>query len=301
MFNNLTKKMKVIWLSSLAGVMTLFFVLGLGFSIPGMGLESLKFIKSVEKQIDQKIPKNKFVLDGQSSIYTDIMEKGILNTYIGDAVSTINFYEENSNRQTLIDEYSAYAKEWFNKTWGEKIANKQDVDLNTISHDLIEFDKSVAEKYHNYGYVHSGLEWLFKPGGIKSIFAQGTYDDALRQQTIIDQAAYKTATDATQKIPEGITVIKSAGTYIVNNKVWFFNLQNEVIEKLITAPKKILKNPNLKASDRPADITTNDLYHPNFTLGISLAKTGFVFLLVITPIVFGAAIPMIVLITIKRK
>ncbi|AGM25555.1 hypothetical protein [Spiroplasma chrysopicola] len=299
MFNNLSKKMKVIWLSSLAGVMTLFFVLGIGFSIPGMGLESLKFINSVEKQIDEKIPKNKFVLDGQNNSFQIIMENGILNTYIADAVSTINFYEQNNDRQDLIEEYSAYAKQWFDKTWGTAIEKKQDVDLNTISHDLIEFDKSVAEKYHNYGYVHTGLAWLFKPGGIKSIFAKATHDDALHQQTTIDQTTYDYLMQYTSQKPDGIKINSSAGTYIVNNKVWFFNVQNNVIVEMIEA--NIFKNHNLTKSDRPTDITVNDLYHPNFTLGINLAKTGFVFLLVLTPIVFGVAIPMIVLITIKRK
>ncbi|WP_233485583.1 hypothetical protein [Spiroplasma sp. ChiS] len=49
MLNNLSKKMKFIWLGILSGVLSIFLILGIGLTVPGMDLESLKFINSIFK------------------------------------------------------------------------------------------------------------------------------------------------------------------------------------------------------------------------------------------------------------
>ncbi len=48
MLSNLSKKIKFIWLGILIGILSIFFILGIGLTIPGMGLESLKFINSLK-------------------------------------------------------------------------------------------------------------------------------------------------------------------------------------------------------------------------------------------------------------
>lgn len=44
MLNNLSKKMKFIWLGILSGVLSIFLILGIGLTVPGMGLESLNLL-----------------------------------------------------------------------------------------------------------------------------------------------------------------------------------------------------------------------------------------------------------------
>ncbi|ALA97703.1 hypothetical protein SKUN_00813 [Spiroplasma kunkelii CR2-3x] len=55
--------------------------------------------------------------------------------------------------------------------WGPTIKKHENIDLYNVGLDLIEFDKTVAFKFHSYWYVNTGTQWMFKSGGIKQMFS----------------------------------------------------------------------------------------------------------------------------------
>ncbi|AHF60644.1 hypothetical protein P344_01170 [Spiroplasma mirum ATCC 29335] len=173
----------------------------------------------------------------------------------------------------------------------------------------MQFDISVAKKFRNYGYTHSGIEWfshhalgnLLKTNYKDSV----TYKDASHQQIILDQNNYDSnivggTTDATGFIPTNNPITTSLGTYIVNNKVWFLNTQIDNIIKAnnalvlpFTANSKTWITNNLETYDKNTDsvtrkeiATVNDYYQPNFTKAFYQTLIGAVFLIILTPI-FG--------------
>ena len=294
----------------LMGVSLLMFILmlslGNGLSAFGMGMESQKFINSVERSIDHYLPKGKVVLDSKGGAF-GLAKDTLKSAYESDAISTLTTQEINSS---IKDEYLKYADDSFDSRWGTYFGtDKKDIDLNEFSHELVQFDISVAKKFHNYGYTHSGIEW-FSHHALGDLLKtnykySATYQDASHQQIILDQNNYDVnivggTTDTTGFIPTNIPVTASLGTYIVNNKVWFLNTQidniikaNNALVSPFTANSKTWITNNLGTYDKNTDsvtrketATVNDYYQPNFTKAFYQTRIGAVFLIILTPI-FG--------------
>lgn len=297
-YNKLSKKWKLglgIGLVSFGGAFTL--TAGL-MTIPGMGLESQKFINSVEAQIDRILPKGKYVLDKTSMAYSMVVQNSLKASFLADALSTFDFASDDEN-QTMQKAYKDFVDNWWSANWAEKTEfEKEDIDLNDIGKNMIEFDKAVATKFHSYGYVHTGFSWMFSKGGFNDIFSSEMKTQAIGQQTIWDQATYE-STLAWQ--PTGLSEFKvtsSNGGNIVNNKVWLLNQQIEGLKLLVSLGNldlggiagfsqqeraldfdlNVLKDKNLTAESIASKVTVDDLYQPNFTSAINTQRAAIVML-----------------------
>ncbi|ALD66280.1 hypothetical protein [Spiroplasma cantharicola] len=260
---NIQSKSKKIILILILSFVAFFPILTIIMTVPGMGIESLTFINSVEKQIKRIMPKNKFVFDPNHPLYEEMMENVIKPSFKADALSTINF-EDSHEKEEFYLKYSNYSEEWYKKHWAEKVKNKEQIDLYDIGLNFIEFDKSVAEEFQSFGFVNTGIQWMFKSGGLKEIFSKNTYEMSLRQQTILDQSDYDDQMKYSGPGLNGIKIKHSVGTKIVNNKVWFLNTQIDSIKFALklTNPfmdKTLSKDQNIRY------VTVNDLKWPNFT------------------------------------
>ncbi|KAF0850942.1 hypothetical protein [Spiroplasma poulsonii] len=153
------------------------------------------------------------------------MNTVLKSSYEADILSSLNFYENPNQNEAIKKEYLAFADDWFNNRWGTTISNRKNIDLYDVGLDLIEFDKSVAVKFHSYGYVNTGIQWMFKSGGINQMFSSALHHHALVQQTINNQDNYNQMVDSTGPDINGLVVNKSVGTYLVNNKVWLDGLK----------------------------------------------------------------------------
>gem|GEM_PF-835724 len=106
--------------------------------------------------------------------------------------------------------------------------------------------------------------------------ANALYQEAHKNETIVDQTDYKN------------------GTYLVNNKVAFINNQITGIVAIATDPVlgTVLKDAqttlNTLTTDgqNPVQISADDLYHPAFTVMYYQTRIGVVFLIILTPL-FG--------------
>ncbi|WHQ36568.1 hypothetical protein [Spiroplasma sp. SV19] len=301
MLSNLSKKIKFIWLGILTGILSIFLILGVGLTIPGMGLESLKFINSLKTQIQRAFPQGKFVINSNVKIYETLVNTVLKSSYEADILSSLNFYENPNQNDAIKKEYLAFADTWFNNRWGSTITNRENIDLYNVGLDLIEFDKSVAVKFHSYGYVNTGIQWMFKSGGINQMFSSALHHHALVQQTINNQNNYDQMVDITGPNINGLVVNKSIGTYLVNNKIWFLNMQLKNLAYAMTAMggDTIFINTALTEKDIIAPITVNDLYHPNFVSALDTTRAGTVFVLM-WPFLLAAILPVIVIIIIKN-
>ncbi len=67
------------------------------------------------------------------------------------------------------------------------------------------------------------------------MFSAALEHHALRQETINDQDTYNQMIDSAGPDINGLVVNKSIGTYIVNNKVWFLNMQLKNLDYAMTA------------------------------------------------------------------
>ncbi|WFG95616.1 hypothetical protein M1771_05790 [Spiroplasma citri] len=302
MLNNLSKKMKFIWLGLLSGVLSIFLILGIGLTVPGMGLESLKFINSLKTQIQRAFPHGKFVINGKIKIYETLANTVLKSSYEADILSALNFYEKPEENEAIKQKYLQFAATWFYNRWGATIAKRENIDLYDIGLDLIEFDKSVATKFHSYGYVHTGMEWMFRSGGINQMFSSGLKEHALIQQTINNQEDYNQMIDSVGPDINGLVVNKSIGTYLVNNKVWFLNMQLKNLSYGMTAMagESIFVNPDLTLQDIIAPITVDDLYHPNFVSALNTTRAGTVFILM-WPFLLISIGPLIIIIIRKKN
>ncbi|AUF83513.1 hypothetical protein CXP39_01745 [Mesoplasma syrphidae] len=285
-------------------------IISVGLVTPGMGLESYKFINSVKKQINTNFAKNKFVIDGSSLVYEMIVNSAIKSSYKADALSSTNWYSAKESNSKRIDEYNKFIDNWFDARWGETIKNKQDIDLNDVSMDLIKFDKAFATEFHSYGYVNPGFTWIFKKGVAKDMLSFNLkntemYQEALEKQTTIEQNFYDSKVKHTGPGLNGIDVTSSLGSYIVNNKVWFINIQRANVDYALNDPiakaAGVFKDKTLTSADLPSLITADDLYQPNFTSGIIVTAIGTWMLLVITPIVLTSGTIVIVTVNVKSK
>lgn len=302
MLNNLSKKMKFIWLGILSGVLSIFLILGIGLTLPGMGLESLKFINSLKTQIQRAFPQGKFVINSKIKIYETLTNTVLKSSYEADILSSLNFYEKPAENETIKQEYLQFAETWFYNHWGPTIKKHENIDLYDVGLDLIEFDKTVAVKFHSYGYVNTGIQWMFKSGGIQQMFSAGLKEHALIQQTINNQEDYNQMVDSGGPDINGLVVNKSIGTYLVNNKVWFLNMQLKNLAYAMTAMggESVFVNPALTPQDIIAPITVDDLYHPNFVSALDATRAGTVFILM-WPFLLLSIGPIIIIIIRKKN
>ncbi|WP_339020250.1 hypothetical protein [Spiroplasma endosymbiont of Atherix ibis] len=279
-------KLKIIISSIIASFL---FLLSFLMVTPGIGLESQKFINSIEKQIKQIMPKGMYVIDGQDVVYEQVMNSAIKSAYINDALSTLNSYEDKELFVKKKKKYIKFSEKWFEKRWSEDIKNKKDVDLYDLGLDLIEFDKAVATEFLSYAYVHSGIQWMFQSGGLKEAFSSSFYKQVKRDQTIIDQKVYDSWIKSKGPDLEGISIEKSLGTMIINNKIWFLNKQIENIKfGFNILGHSIFKNKELNESNMTKkSVNHEELSYPFFTNTLETFRAGvillFIFLIVILP------------------
>ncbi|WP_157806927.1 hypothetical protein [Spiroplasma floricola] len=228
-----------------------------------MGIESLTFINSVEKQIKRIMPKGKYVFDPSHPLYEEMMNNVIKNSFKADAISTINFYNSKDYKDHY-DEYIKFSDDWYQQHWAEKVANKEEIDLYHVGLNFIEFDKAIATKYHSFGFVNTGIQWMFKSKGLKDIFSKDIYELSLEQQTIWNQEVYDK--EMTYKGPglNGVKVDWSIGTNIVNNKVWFLNTQIDSIKFALQLTNPFM-DQNLDKNEEIKYVTVDSLKAPNFT------------------------------------
>ncbi|WP_211277577.1 hypothetical protein [Spiroplasma monobiae] len=253
-------------------------------------MESQKFIKSIERQIKIIMPKGMYVIDGQdSAVYENAMNSAVKSAYVSDAISTLNTYED-KNIVVKREEYTNFSVEWFENRWADDIKNKRDVDLYDLGIDLIKFDKAVATKFLSYSYVHSGLEWMFRSGGLAEAFSKSFYKQVWRDQTIIKQDVYDSFMQYEGPGLSGLKVKESLGTMIINNKVWFLNRQIENIKfGFNIMGHSIFKNKNLNETNmNKIKVTYDELSSPFLTDTLNVYRTGvimlFTFLVIILPI-----------------
>ncbi len=266
-----------------------------------MGLESLKFINSLKTQIQQTFPQGKFVINSKIKIYKTLTNTVLKSSYEADILSSLNFYEKPDENETIKQEYLQFAETLFYNHWGPTIEKHENIDLYDVGLDLIEFDKTVAVKFHSYGYVNTGIQWMFKSGGIQQMFSSGLKEHALIQQTINNQEDYNQMVDSVGHDINGLVVNKSIGTYIVNNKVWFLNMQLKNLAYAMTAMvcESVFVNPTLTPQDIIASITVDDLYHPNFVSALDATIAGTIFILM-WPFLLLSIRPIIIIIIRKK-
>ncbi|PPE06145.1 hypothetical protein [Williamsoniiplasma lucivorax] len=273
-------------------LLILYFIVSWALIIPGMGLDAKLFINSVSKQINRIMPKNKYVLDPNTKMYDVIMHGPVKNSYIADAVSTINFANQ-EEYDMHYDQYIAFATNWFNNRWGATIKNKEAIDFNDVANDMITFDEAVATKFHSFGFVHTGIEWIFHQDGMQELFSSNVQAMAEHQDFIWTQEYYDDQIEL-EMLPEmlGLRVKNSIGASIVNNKVWFLNKQVDSLKFALSM--QILEKPfldkTLQASDVTSYVGINDLYHPNFALTKNLMKAATIHWLLSFAIVTSATV-----------
>ncbi len=266
----------------LMGITLSFFVLmlglGLGLSAFGMGMESQRFITSVDKAIDKYIPKGKVVLNGKGEFFNTTYTI-LQNAYETDVQSTLTLEEQND--KLLMNFWKYYADIKFDKLWKSKIDNKEDIDINEFSHALVQFDIEVAKQFHNYAFTHSGLGWIGQKKALSQLWSSNfantaLYQEAQQNETLLDQSDYK------------------AGTYVVNNKVSFINKQLQQVLFTVEVPGMFKDNDSVRnilmrnenGTQVPVQISVADLYHPNYTTMFQQTRIGSIFLIILTPI-FG--------------
>ncbi|ATQ35489.1 hypothetical protein MENTO_v1c03430 [Mesoplasma entomophilum] len=278
----------LIVLSSLYGIAAV------ASTVPGVGIESIRFINSVKKQLQVIMPKDKYVLDPKSPLYEPIMDNVIKSSYLADAISTIDSYNI-AEKEKFTPLYTDFTNQWFTKKWQPVIDQKQEIDFYDIAMDMIKFDQAIAKEFQSYGYVNTGTQWIFHKNGIKEMFSSDLKQNAIKQQSVWNQDDYEELIQSTGPGLTGMKVKQSPGTKLVNNKVWFLNEQIDSIKYAISI--QTLQNPfvnkNLKADDVADYVTIDDLYHPNFTRGITMAQATFIIMLsaiIITPTGLGIGI-----------
>jgi len=113
----LKKNSKHILAAILLSCLALFLGLGLGLSAFGMGMESQRFINSVDAMIDKYIPEGKVVVDSNAELIggvVDPYEAGVetlREAYQQDVLSTLT--QEQLNDKTVVNFFTDYATDSF--------------------------------------------------------------------------------------------------------------------------------------------------------------------------------------------
>ncbi|QGS51874.1 hypothetical protein [Spiroplasma tabanidicola] len=265
-------------------------------TVPGMGLESQKFIKDIEQKTLNLFPQGKYVItayktddekdrkpENETGLYEIAADSSVRMSFVNDIVSAIDFNDGAMLKNK--DMYEQFANDWYKEYWSSKIDNKEDIDLHDVAVDLIKFDKAAAAKFFLYGYTNVGIKWMVKKNGIKELYSKDVYREVTKQQTVVNQSLYESKMQTKRDSLTGaLSVIKSPGTNLINNKIWFINQQIESIKLAIN--NKWLHNQiigpvmgrifkgSLTDKDLPKKLTIDDLYSPWFTQGLTWLKWG---------------------------
>lgn len=317
-FKNLSKLAKTIIGSSLIGSGIVYTIIPLTLSAPGLGLESNHFISSVEEQVNHIFPKNKFVLDGASILYDIIANNSLKATFIANAVSTIDFSQDETGEIKL--KYETFANDWWIKNWDNKVKEKQDIDLNEIGINLIDFDIALAEEFNSPGFTRSGYGWMSQKGALNEIFSSQFYNDVKKEQTIWEQHFYESTLSWQAAGLNEFKVLSSNGGNLVNNKVWSFNQQissikllldlkdldianilnediNSIQQKAISLELIAFKNTELTARDVSDYISPSDFHAPNYSTAIIQLRAAIVMLfllILVIPLTIGLGIYLLI-------
>ncbi|WP_342252686.1 hypothetical protein [Spiroplasma endosymbiont of Amphibalanus improvisus] len=247
-----------IWFTT--SLLSVLFIIGISCSIPGLGMSTLKFINSFTDEIDEYMPKGSLVIssdkvNGQpdkikatmaqtineqlQAAYTNDVLSSIYDPFGDGALSTTTdaegnvTYNDPLTQQMYDDAVAQFHHDLdgyftYDTTDPDNVTVNgmlSDVDLNDVSHNLLDFDRTIGEKYHYSAYTKPGISWIFQ-GGTKSLFSSnstnGLYADALKNQQMVSMEDYANSVEG------GLftdPVTKSPGTNLVNNKIWFINDQ----------------------------------------------------------------------------
>ncbi|AKU79777.1 hypothetical protein [Spiroplasma turonicum] len=298
-FFTVKNKLKLIIFSV---VFSVYFLFSLLMVTPGVGVESLRFIKSIENQISKVMPKGVYVVDGQDPSYETIMETVIKKAYSADAVSTLNSYEtENYNQKK--EDYTNFANKWYESRWSKVKENKGDIDLYDLGIDLISFDEAVSTEFLSYGYVHAGIAWMFQTNGLNEIFSSSIRNDLLRNQTIVDQDLYDSKMKSSDPGVDGIDIYDSPGTLLINNKIWYLNKQIENIKYGMNVfGHNIFKDKSLNESNMSkTSVTADELYTPHFTETLDNLRVGVILFFILLIVVLPGYILVLTMLLISKK
>ncbi|QHX36601.1 hypothetical protein [Spiroplasma sp. BIUS-1] len=268
---NKTQKLVLILILSFVGFFSFLSTLMI---LPGMGIESLTFINSVEKQIKRIMPEGKYVFDPTHPLYEEMMNNVVKNSFKADALSTINYYDS-KDYNDHYDAYVEFSNNWYEQHWSQKVKDKEPIDLYDVGLNFIEFDKAIATEYHSFGFVNTGIQWIFRPSGLKEIYSKETYELSLDQQTIWDQEEYDSEINYSGPGLNGIKINSSIGTNIVNNKVWFLNTQIDSVNFALSLTNPFV-NKNIDKKEKIRYVTVDDLKAPNFTATLTLLRVSIV-------------------------
>jgi hypothetical protein len=321
----LGRKMMIILASALFGFLGLWFLLATCLTIPGQGLESLKFIKSVEKQIDRVIPEGKYVLkyDPTNSSVSPVVVKLLMASYEAEVLSTldiqgVDYQVAKEDENSDVYKYVEFTKEHFNNKWGDVLTNGGNIDFNAIGYDLIDLDKEIAGKFHSKSLISAGIQFLYSPNSIKAIFSKSLMEDSKNQERIMNDDDYEKAItyNRDKYTSAGMTVNSSIGTYIANNKSWFINTQRQVIGGLLsnflvsnlamwvkpdgTTEKAWTPDTKDNYLSTTVEVKTSDLTAPNFSGSLKLLQAGTVMTLM-TPFFAAIIIPLGTLIIVWNR
>jgi hypothetical protein len=313
----LGRKMMIILASALFGFLGLWFLLATCLTIPGQGLESLKFIHTVEDEVDRIFPKGKFLVNEGIT-----KEKQLKDSYRAEVLSTIvvnNFKDIKEDDGSLASQLLAFADQWVDDNITNEnatIVNESGtgyIDLNWIGHNFVEFDKAVTRKFFNSSFVSAGIQYLYTAkNSVKNMFSKSLEDFSKTQETVMDQETYNDSIKggSTSGVNPQFTFTSSAyGAHIVNNKVWFLQQQYD----LIVAVMKSMLEGTVLYSDENTPLPDADEYtkttarpvleslkQPNFTGSLKLLQAGTVMTLM-TPFFATIIIPLGTLIIVWNR
>ncbi len=239
-----------------------------------MGLQSEKFINSFKSQIQAYLPNNKVVINANAlSIQIPLSEDNLTLkdelriAYENDCLSTLTAEQvKNDISNDIRNTYIAQADKAFeNDLLANENVNNGNVDMYDFSMQLLDFDVSVAKTngfgtnaISGYGFVSTGLSWAFHSGFNDlfhssnsrayelakqySIFTntndQILYDNSIKlkstENNSIKENSNNYGTDIYDVSKSPLISMFSNKVSIVDNKVWFFNLQ---LRTLLTASK----------------------------------------------------------------
>ncbi|WP_342269046.1 hypothetical protein [Spiroplasma endosymbiont of Aspidapion aeneum] len=242
-------------------------VLGGSLLIPGMGIDSLRFINSVKKEINIIIPEGKFIINPNSPLYEFVLDNTISKAYVNDLLSASDWSNANeAGSKKNRDAYIKYANEWYHSKWDSEIKNKKEIDLHDVSFDMIDFDVVAAKKFFNSAYVQSGFEWTFSKNGVVDFFnwkkLHEVYKDASNKQKILNQADYDQFVQYQNNIVDGGNLAYSIGGYISNSKAWLLNIQKNAIKNAISMG--VLEDKTLNEDDVKWNVKPTDFRNPNY-------------------------------------
>ncbi len=238
---------------------SILFIISVMLTLPGLGLFTDKCINSFSDEIDKWIPQNKIVLKGPESLINATLKNSLEN----DAkLSAPSFGSNDPVLKSLNNQYITYADLYFTKYQNEFESKKVNsdgvtivtVDVNTFAHTLISFDLGFAYHFTDNSLVRTGIGWIFKYGGLKTIFNTDLYNSSdykmlILQSQVLSKKVYDSAITAdfsldtllkggTKILKTNFSIINHGATkeylsgHLVNNKIWLFNSQLNMLANI---------------------------------------------------------------------